>query len=83
MKCPNCGLENDNRNVCRKCGNFLYNINQRNRYVLTPQERRKNIIRMIGFFITRTLLICAVLIGLMLVTVLIVLALQYLGERLL
>ncbi len=25
MKCPKCGLENDTRSVCLKCGNFLNN----------------------------------------------------------
>lgn len=25
MICPNCGLENNDRNVCRKCGTFLRN----------------------------------------------------------
>ena len=78
MKCPDCGIENDNRNVCKKCGKFLYNINQKNRVRLSKEEKRKNMIRMIWVLLSRTVLIFLILLGLMLVTLLIVLGISYL-----
>lgn len=36
MICPNCGLENGKRNVCRKCGTFLNN--KQTQRVTDPKE---------------------------------------------
>ena len=41
MKCTKCGKVNPvNKNVCTKCGAFLYSANPRNRRALTPEEKR-------------------------------------------
>lgn len=39
MICPNCGLENGNRSVCKKCGTFLNN--KQTQRVTDPQEIKK------------------------------------------
>ena len=78
MKCPKCGVENDSRNTCKNCATFLYNINQKNRVKVTPQEKRKNILKAIWVLLSRTVLIFLILLGLMIVTFLIVLGIQYL-----
>ncbi len=39
MICPNCGLENGKRNVCKKCGTFLQN--KQTQRVTDPKELRK------------------------------------------
>ena len=78
MKCPVCGVENEDRNTCKNCAKFLYNINQKNRARVTPQEKRKNIMKAIWVLLSRTVLIFLILLVLMIVTFLIVLGIQYL-----
>ena len=44
MICPKCGTENDDRNVCLKCGEFLSNkrtVRQTNPVELRKERRRK------------------------------------------
>ncbi len=47
MKCSRCGTDNpEGKNVCEKCGNFLYSNRPKNRRALTRKEkseRRKKI----------------------------------------
>lgn len=41
MKCTKCGTENpQGKNVCLKCGAFLYSSNPRNRQPLTPEQKK-------------------------------------------
>lgn len=40
MKCPRCETENGQRNVCKKCGMFLYDGKTKNRVRMSPGERR-------------------------------------------
>ena len=41
MKCAKCGTDNpDSKNVCTKCGNFLYSANPKNRHPLTAEQKR-------------------------------------------
>ena len=56
----------------------MYNINQKNRYTPTPKERRKKILQAIWIMLSRTVIILLVLFGLMLLTLLIVIGIQYL-----
>ncbi|MGI6327138.1 MAG: hypothetical protein ACOX1U_09370 [Saccharofermentanales bacterium] len=40
MKCAKCGTDNpDSKNVCTKCGNFLYSANPKNRHPLTAEQK--------------------------------------------
>ncbi len=42
MKCTRCGTDNPKgKNVCRKCGAFLYASNPNNRVPLTLQQRKE------------------------------------------
>ncbi|MDI9468897.1 MAG: hypothetical protein QM296_01680 [Bacillota bacterium] len=41
MKCKTCGTENENRNVCIKCGTFIQG-RRLNRFERTPEERRRD-----------------------------------------
>ncbi len=47
MKCNKCGTDNpQGKNVCTKCGNFLYSHTPNNRQPMTPElkkQRRKNL----------------------------------------
>ena len=78
MICPNCGAENNDRDVCSSCGKFLYNINRKNRYTLTPEEKRKRVLVGIWYVISRTAVILLILLGLMIISFLIILGIQYL-----
>lgn len=41
MKCTKCGTENPKgKNVCKKCGAFLYSYNPNNRVPLTPEQKK-------------------------------------------
>ena len=41
MKCSKCGTENpQGKNVCLKCGAFLYSSNPKNRQPLTPEQKK-------------------------------------------
>ncbi|MDI9497108.1 MAG: hypothetical protein QM270_01315 [Bacillota bacterium] len=47
MKCKTCGTENDNRNVCIKCGAFIQG-RRLNRYERSPSEKRRDTARKVG-----------------------------------
>ncbi len=47
MKCKTCGTENDNRNVCIKCGTFIQG-RRLNRYERSPEERRRDTALKVG-----------------------------------
>ena len=82
MKCPDCGLENDTRSVCKNCGKFLYSINPRNRYKPTKAEKRKTRNSNIILLIKRTLLITGVLLLVFIVVTLIAYAIGLLEHNL-
>lgn len=42
MKCNKCGTDNpQNKNVCTKCGNFLYSNTPNNRQPMTPEQKKQ------------------------------------------
>lgn len=74
MICKNCGTENDNRNVCKKCGEFVYQkTTQRetNPKVLKEMRRKRwkntgkamlwSILVIVGAFVVLTILMVVIM----------------------
>lgn len=80
MKCPNCGTENENRNVCIKCGKFIQGKKLR-RYDQSPQEKRRNFVRKLGLT-TRSCLVTSLLMvaALIVISVLFILVFRLLSR---
>ena len=80
MKCPNCGTENDNRNVCIKCGTF---IGGRKLAVKDLPRSQRNKIRRerIGLTAKSCLFSSAIIVGAFIVMGLIVVGIFFLIER--
>ncbi len=80
MKCPNCGTENKDRNVCLKCGTFLQGKRLKPKD-LDPAIRRKDFRRkLVGT--GKSCLLSAVLItvALIVLTIVFVFLSQFLGR---
>lgn len=61
MVCPNCGTENENRNVCLKCGSFLNNkVTQKVSSEEQKKLRKKRVLAYIkSFFLSFGLILVA------------------------
>ncbi len=80
MKCPTCGTENENRNVCIKCGTFLQG-KRLNRKQLSPQEKRKEFGRKFSGTIKSCFLSgLLILVALVVLTVVFIFLSQFLGR---
>jgi len=77
MRCPRCGTENGTRSVCTKCGMFLVDTRSKNRRKMTAHEIKKQDMNTLWRFAKQFIKFLALLFILLIISVLIIIAIQY------
>ena len=76
MKCPKCGIENEQRSVCKDCGQFLYSTTRKIRYKPTAKEKRERFRKNTRYVVTKSLIAILILLGLVLLSFLLAVGMQ-------
>ncbi len=80
MKCPNCGTENKDRNVCLKCGTFLQGKRLKPREIDPKIKRQEFKRKLIGSGKSCLLSGLLIIVALVVLTVIFVFLSQFLGR---